>query len=931
MLVCSSNWGVSNNQQLPEKGPEFLSEEWLDLFKHTLDEAERLGLQVGVNFCASGWTMGGPWITPEMNGRWFVQSETKLTGPMEFRGELPLPNPRNGYKPPHFLNVGLQMQWPLEKMDYRDNAIVAFRSKDKSTFDANRLSMLDVKSNRKDGDAFMTPDMVMRPTLQPIPGYNSDQPIDIDSVVNVSTCLLPDGTFRWDVPPGEWTLVRTGHVATGAPLMCILPEMTEGALGVDWLNAASVDTMFKYMGDILIRTAGKKHVGKTLTFFHTDSFEDGYPNWTDDLLDKFETYRGYDPVPYLPVLSGYIVGSAEISDRFLHDYRKTVADLFADGSLKRLADRSARHGMFYQGETAGPSWSGTVCIDALKNLGRTDRPMGEFWSNHTFISEGAQNYVCKQTASAAHIYGKRIANAEAFTNTNHWTESPEFLKPIADRAFCEGINKITFHTITLQRLQDGKPGYEYGAGTHFNPNVTWWNLGAQEWVSYLSRCSELLQGGMFVADVLYYNGDGAPNLVPAKHVDSSLGAGFDYDVCNEEVLLTRVDSKNGFIVLPDGMRYRVLVLPDCEFMPLEVIEKIKSLVLAGATVIGPKPKRDAGLKDYPYCDQKIKEIAEEVWGPVDGNIVSEHRYGKGKIVWGKPVRSVLAEMNVSPDVTIQNRAHLSSCFIDFIHRTYPDMELYFLANRKDERAQADISFRVSEGTPELWDPVTGEKRVLPEYSRQDGRYIIPLTFNPYDSYFIVFNKRKKSQENILTPSKNFSDTVGLMTLSDVTWTLTFDKEWLYPQDNITGGGHVLKLDSLYDLSQHASHAIRHYSGTIQYETNFVFNGNPDSYEQIGIDLGDVSVLAKVTLNGVCVGTTWRAPFILNVSDVIKRGENHIVIEVANLWQNRLVGDEFLPKAQQKTFTNMKVYRKDSPLQPSGLMGPVSLVEITYAK
>lgn len=967
MLVCSSNWGVSEEKQLQERGPEFLSEEWLELFRYTLDEAARLGLKVGVNFCASGWTIGGPWITPEMNGRWFVQSKISLKGPMVYEGKLPLPEPRDGYKPPHFLNVGIQMEWPLEKMDYRDNAIVAFRDPGiGSCFDDDRVQILDAKTNRKDGDVFMTPEMVMEPTITPFNVRSIDRPVSLTDIVDVTSCLQKDGSFKWKVPEGNWTIVRTGHVATGAPLMCILPEMKNGALAIDWLNEASVDTMFKYMGDLLIEAAGEKHVGKTLAYFHTDSYEDGYPNWTDRILEKFEEYRGYDPKPYLPVFSGYIVGSAEISDRFLYDYRKTAADLFADGALKRLSDSCTRYGMFYEGETGGPSWSGTVCIDALKNLGRTDRPMGEFWSDLTFVSRHDQNYVCKQTATAAHVYGKKIACAESFTDNSHWTESPEYLKPVADRAFCEGINKISFHTLTLQRLKDGKPGYEYGAGTHFNPNLTWWEMGAADWVSYLSRCSAMLQGGMFVADVLFYNGDWAPNLVKPKHVDPSLGIGYDYDVCNAEVLLERVNTQNGEIVLPDGMRYRILVLPEKDFMPVEVLMKIKELVKEGATVIGPKPVRDPGLKNFPQCDEQVKSIALDLWGNIDGKSICENKYGKGRIVWGKTIREVLKEMNIIPDfevikpdlkkfpdypyitsrenepgcftrartdvnLSLDGRLHRDSTFIDYIHRSLRDMEVYYVVNRKNKRECVNAMFRVEGGIPELWDPVSGSKRFLPEYLKQDGRYIIPLCFEPYDSYFIVFNKNHRVKGEILSPLRNFCETKNIFSLSESRWQVTFDKEWLYPKDEIIGMENTIILNSLYDLKDHSSFAVRHYSGIIKYETEFMFEGDPRRYDQLGIDLGDVSVMAQVTLNGVDLGTLWRAPFVTDISKVIKKGKNNLEIKVANLWQNRLVGDSFLPNEEQKTFTNMRVYDKTSSLQSSGLLGPVSIVEIKYGR
>jgi hypothetical protein len=964
-LICSSNW-PQNKNVIPVRGPEFLSKEWRELYRHTIREAARLGLEVGVNFCASGWTMGGPWITPEMNGRWFVQSETKIKGPQRFTGKLPLPDPRGGYKPPYQFNVKLQMEWPLEKMDYRDNAIVAIHEKSgqNNRFTDERALLFDAKSNRKDADCHITPANLMEPTNFSIKNSATDQPVKLSDIVDLTSKLKADGRIDWQVPEGEWTIIRTGHVATGAPLVCILPEMTDGALAVDWLNAASVDTMYKYLGKILIEDAGKEHVGKTLKYFHTDSYEDGYPNWTDKLLEKFKNYRGYDPAPYLPVFSGRIVGSAEISDRFLYDYRKTAADLFADESLKRFTEISNQYGILSESESAGPSWSGTVCIDALKNLGRVDRPMGEFWNGKAFIDHNDQNYVCKQTASASHIYGKRIATTESFTNTSHWLEYPEILKPVADRAFCEGINRISFHTQTLQRLSDGKPGYEYGAGTHFNPNVTWWNLMAGSWIEYLSRCSSVLQSGLFVGDVLFYNGDWAPNVVAGKHVNPSLGKGYDYDVCNAEVLLTRLSVKDGRIILPDGMSYAVLSLPEKDFMPVEVIQKLKSLVEAGATVIGLRPTYDPGLRNYPHCDVEVKAIATQLWGNINGTTITENKFGKGKVVFGKTIREVLLSKGIQPDFeivpedlnqfptypsqtseetepgifTITEKAHYMAqdlevkydkkeTSIDFIHRTTLDAEIYFVANRKNKSECVNAVFRVSGRQPELWNPVNGKKQMLPEYKILNGRTHIPLKFAPYDSWLVVFPvKNSADAEQVKV---NFAETAKIADIGGI-WNVQFDKEWLYPTSGLKESekNGIFQFRELNDWTKHPEQAIKYFSGTAAYTNSFEATPGMLKNKELFLDLGDVSVSAKVILNGRDLGVVWRKPFRVDISKAVKPGKNELKIEVVNLWPNRLIGDENLPEQERKTFTNMRVYKADSPLLPSGLLGPVILQKIT---
>lgn len=950
ILICSSNWGVDASGQVPEKGPEFLSPEWLELFRHTLDEARRLQMKVGVNFCASGWTVGGPWIGPETNGRWFVHSETEITGPVRYSGKLPLPDPRGGYKPPYHFNVARQMEWPKEKMDYRDNAVLAFRT-DGKVARIDDQTLLDAKSNRRDSSPYITSDSLVSPLIQRLAPSAGGTPLASGDVLDVTGFMKEDGTFEWEVPEGEWTVFRIGHVATGAPLVCILPEMDEGALAIDWLKKESIDTMFSRMGDILIKNAGKKHLGKTLTYFHTDSYEDGYPNWSDSLLYYFEKYRGYDPRPYLPVFAGYVVENEDVSDRFLNDYRKTAADMFADNSFGYMSERLARYGLFLESEAGGPSWSGTVCIDALKNLGRVARPMGEFWNGCAFIDENDQNDVCKQTSSAAHIYGRKIASAEAFTDVSHWTEYPAALKPVADRAFCEGINKISFHTITLQRSQDGKPGYEYGAGTHFNPNVTWWDIGAEDWVAYLTRCSAMLQSGMFVADVLFYNGDWCPNVVKGDYAGFIGADGYDCDVCNEEVLLERLSvDGSGNIVLPDGMKYRVLVLPDTDVMSIAALRKIGELVRGGAVVCGPKPVRNSTLEGYPESDREMSELADAIWGAQDGCPVYSYRYGKGMVFCGWKVSDVLAELGIGPDFRIEKRnifpgyrqvasteehpgtfsyaslrrfesgpLHPDSTYIDYIHRRTEEQDIYFVVNRKNKKEFVNASFRVSGCAPQLWNPVTGERRVLPEYAEKDGRCIVPLCFDAYDSFFIVFD-RKTGYPDV--EGKNFYQYETLMTLDDAVWRLTFDEQWLYHGKD-SSVEPVFSLDSLIDLTTYSSDAVKYYSGTVKYETTFNFSGY-DGDRDVFLDLGEVAVLAKVKLNGKDLGTVWRPPYRVDVSDCLHKGENRLVVEVADLWINRLLGDELLPVDKRRTSTNIEIKNYNESLKPSGLIGPVSL-------
>ena len=902
----------------------FLSPEWRELFRHALREAGRLGIEVGVNL-SGGWCMGGPWIPPEHAGRWFLQSRLTVTGPRRFSEALPLPGNRSGYdhvfNPPGFKDY---IDLPLEQLDYRDTAVVAFPDPEDAAvtqLTGERAKLLPAKTNRKDASNFIRARDVMGPTLAAWPGKPGDHPVAPEQVVDLTARLTPDGRLEWDVPPGRWTIVRTGHRMTGSRLMIPPPEVD--GLSIGWLAPEGVELQFEHLGRLLLADADA--AGLKLKYFCDDSFEDGFPNWTAKIVEHFRHYRGYDPVPWLPVLSGYLVGSAELSDRFLHDYRKTVADCMADGHYGRFAELCHEHGLLVQNESAGPSRSGTMCMDGLKNLGRSDLPMGEFWlglrhdepdgldpklSYGVSRLEDGQNKVTKMIASAAHIYGRRMASTESFTTNRHWLDSPATLKPAADRAFCEGINRIMIHTSTLTRPEDGKPGHAYYAGTHFNPNVTWWNQSGP-FLDYLARCQLLLQSGRFVADVLYYNGDWAPNIVPPKHVPPDLGPGYDYDVCNAEVLLTRLEARDGRFVLPDGMSYRLLVLPDTARMPVEVARKLRDLVRSGATVIGAKPRQAAGLKDYPQSDNEVQAIADEVWGACDGKTKTAQTFGRGRVFWGKTAREILSADEIAPDFRYDS--HQGS--LDFIHREANGTDLYFVVNREARAVRISCEFRATGRSPELWDPVSGSARALPEFTSRPAGTTIPLEFEPHQSWFVVF--RAPVPGAVVHASgtgANFSRWTQEQVLAGP-WKVHFDPAW--------GGPAEVEFAQLIDWTESRDEGIRHYSGTATYQKRFDLNGRASAGQRLWLDLGGVKNIASVRLNGVDLGVIWTAPWRVDISRTVRAGENQLAIDVTNLWPNRLLHDQNLPPEKRLTRTNIELPKEVHPL-PSGLHGPVSI-------
>ncbi len=923
LIVNSRNFGLPDST--PDPAP-FLSPAWRDLNQHALREAKRLGIAVGVNL-SGGWCMGGPWIPPRYSGRWFLQSRMTVEGPRKLTEPLPLPGNHDGYEkvfnPPGFQEY---LNLPLAKLDYRDTAVVAFPddAAAEERFTGKRAALLPAKTNRKDASNFARAASVMGPPSTPLAGLPGDQPIAPDRVIDLTAQLRSDGRLDWDIPAGRWTIVRTGHRMTGSKLM-IPPPQADG-LSVDWLASEPVDLQFQHLGRLFLDDAAK--AGMALQYFCDDSFEDGFPNWTEQIVERFRQYRGYNPVPYLPVLAGFIVGSAEISDRFLYDYRRTVADCMADRHYGHFADLCHQQGIEVQNEAAGPSRSGTMCMDGLMNLGRSDRPMGEFWLGLRHDEPGGedpklgygvsrledgQNKVTKMVASAAHTYGRKTASAEAFTTNRHWLDCPATLKPAADRAFCEGINRLIVHESTATRAADGLPGYEYYAGTHFNANQTWWPY-VGPFLNYLGRCQFMLQQGRFVADVLYYAGDGAPNVAVPKHVDPALGRGFDYDVCNTEVLLTRVGVKDGRVVLLDGMRYRLLVLPESDVLPVEVAAKLKQLVADGATIVGPKPNRAPGLREYPKCDDALRLIADELWGPGDGKGVRQHAFGAGRVFWGGSLREILASDGMGPDFE-----YAGSAWIDFVHRATDDTDFYFVANRNDRTDALDCAFRVGDRVPEIWDPVSGERREPAVWRQSAGRCIIPLGFAAHQSFFVVFRRAvadggvaRSRERDTSASARNFPRSETALRL-DGPWLVHFQPEW--------GGPTKIEFAALSDWTTRAEEGIRHYSGTARYEKRFELRAPPGV--RVFVDLGVVKDIAEVRLNQKPLGVVWTAPWRAELTPALVAGENILEIAIANTWHNRVVGDAALPADERRTRTEIPV-KADTPLQSSGLLGPVTI-------
>ncbi len=877
------------------KGPVFMSPAWLDLYRHALREAARLEIEVGVNLC-SGWNAGGTWVTPEHAAKTLVWSAIDVKGPEAVRRELPRPECREGY--------------------YRDVAVVAYPTGTRPA-NAKPLKHWDVKAAR--AWLNMPPDRLHEEEPE-TPGERDCDPSD---VVDLSAHMDSAGRLTWDAPNGAWTVLRFGYTLLGAKTKCVSPG-SQG-LEIDFFSTAAMDAHWAETGARLIAEAGTL-AGKTLRYVHDDSYEVCGPNglqmnWTPAFREEFKARRGYDLLPYLPVLAGRIVGSRGVSNRFLWDYRRTIGDLFAAGHYRRMRELAARHGLGTHPESGGPFWP---CIDALDLVGTNDIPMGEFWKRVPERPDGKviwadpDNYrICdtvRQAASAAHIYGKPVCQAEAFTSMGpNWEEDFFDLKDIGDRAFCAGLTRNVLCFYVHQGDADALPGYQWeAAGTHFDRHVTWWGL-SHGWMRYLSRCQYMLRQGLFVADLLYFYGEDVPNYVPAReYMKPALPAGYDCDVANADVLLNRLQAKAGRLTLPDGMSYRLLVLPERRAMSPRILRKVRELVEAGATVIGPKAKRAPGLSGYPECDAEVRRLADALWGDVNGRTVTERKVGLGRIIWGKSLSEVLAADGVPPD--FEYHATGPDARLDFIHRAAGDVQIYFVSNQRDREERADCVFRVADKQPELWDAVTGERRDARRFRQENGRTALPLAFAPRQSWFVVFRGLADGAGDSTAPNVPV-----LTTASELrgAWTVKFDPRW--------GGPESIVFERLEDWTGRSEPGIKYYSGKAVYEKRFYLPAPPARLgREVYLDLGRVKNVAQVTLNGKDLGVIWTAPWHVNITEALRPTDNALQIAVVNLWPNRLIGDAALPPGQRLTKTNVKKFKKDMPLLESGLLGPVTL-------
>ena len=1049
------------NIGLPRGPVEFMSPQWQELFTHAVHEADRLGIEIAVG-AGPGWCgTGGPWIKPEQSMQHLVASQTNLVGPLKFSGALPRPQPRTPYFGEGTLTPELKAEW---KNFYRDVVVLAFPTPDGT----NRIADIGEKAlYYRDPFSSMHGVKPFLPAPAAFLTLASGQCIPTDAVIDLTSKLSPDGSLDWDAPPGRWTIMRFGRTITGQTTR---PAPQPG-LGFesDKFSAAALDAHFAaFTSKLLAEIGPRKNPNAGLTTLHFDSWEMSSQNWSEQFRAEFQKRRGYDPLKFLPAFSGLVVDSPEITERFLWDVRQTASELVVENHVHRLRELAHQHGLKLSLEPYDLNPAGDLQLGA-----EADVPMCEFWADGDGFDASFSSF---EATSIAHTHGQAVVGAEAFTAAGNvsWTRYPGSLKNQADWALAAGVNRITFHRFQHQPWTNRVPGLTMGGyGTQYERTLTWWDMSGA-WHEYLARCQNLLRQGLSVADILYLTPEGAPNIF--RPPPSALAGtqtmpdrkGYNFDGIDSKTLIERVKVRGGKLVLPDGMSYRVLVLPEMETMTPELLAKIRDLVKAGATVIGSRPQKSPSLVNYPQCDAKLKKLADEIWGNTPALAHTNSVFVPPYVDY-ETVASGLAAMNVPPDFE-------SGQPLRFNHRQLKNAEVYFVSNPSSAVRTTACTFRVTGRQPEVWVAVTGRMRDLAEFQfTADGRTKIPLHFGPHESYFVVFRHRSEKSKQVvsfrrsgeLLPLPNVAEikivraTYGVpgdaqrtrdvrtlvQTMVDAdqttfsvgslaksgdpaygTWkTLSIDYvvdgknlqasgkdpdtvslqlpapaptraaeiicdpagclrlvahepgsyEWITANGHtncaeitavaapleITGSWNLsfqpnrgapenISLAQLGSWSEQTNSGVKYFSGeavyrkTVTIPTELVAPGKP-----LFLDLGQVDVMAEVTLNGKKFETLWCAPFRVDISSAAKPGDNLLEIKVVNLWPNRMIGDEFLPPDSTRqggrstgnvaawpqwlldgkpsptgriTWAANEPFTKNSPLLPSGLLGPVNL-------
>lgn len=776
--------------------------------------------------------------------------------------------------------------------------------------------------------------------------------IDPLKMINISKFVDANGVLNWKSPSkGNWRIIRFGYTSTGHE------NATAGAgrgLEVDKFNTEAIRFQLDHWFGEMLRTAGPELASKVVKILHMDSWECGSQNWSPVFRDEFKKRRGYDIVDFLPVMAGIPVKDIQTSEKILYDVRKTISELVAENFFGTLKDIAKESNVKFSSENVAP----TMMSDGLLHFKYVDYPSGEFWLKSP--THDKPNDML-DAISGGHIYGKGIIQAEAFTELKmDWDEHPGNLKTLADRNYALGINRFFYHVFVHNPWTDRKPGMTLdGVGSYFQRDQTWWKPG-KAWVDYCQRVQFQLQKGKPVIDLAVFIGEdlpsramlpdrlvpfipnvfgkeriesekirleneGQPSLRAPKEVTSSKNStdlsqwtnamnGYQYDSFNADVLISRAKVENGKITFGGGISYGALLFPGSHKMaPNKMIslasaEKILELIKAGATIfVDEKPNLQPGIQSEDD-QKKWQNVVNEIWNNANS---SSWKIGKGTVIKLPYLENNFASIGIMQDVYFPNLNRADSETIAWTHCKSETEDIYFISNQKEQKRTLEASFRISGKLPQWYNPVTDKTTVLENWKIENGRTIVSLSLNENESGFVIF---KEETKEVLSKAK-VAEFEKVQVL-DENWELQFDPEFKGPKA-------VIKTNKLFDWSTSENDQIKYYSGTVIYKKEFVWKGKDSN--KIWLDLGEIANIAEISINGKDCGTLWTFPYKTDISSVLQKGKNTIVIKITNTWANRLMGDEKLPKEERLTWTTAPYRLEGNPLLKAGLLGPVTII------
>jgi hypothetical protein len=894
----------SNDTVLVGTGPAFLSDESLQTIRFAVEEAGKLGLEVGLN-SASSWNAGGNWLPPQHAAKSIYQTKISLEGGQKVSIKIPFPE--------------------IPEVDPRGRKRLIEYGEDGKPVYSEEIATLAVP---RSGDLADTANIR-----------------DVSEFFNPNTEML-----EWDAPAGNWKILR--YVSSNSGENLILPSKYSAGPIVDHYDAEATAFHFNYIIQRLQSVLGDLRESPLKSLYMASYEAKGFM-WTPTLPEEFKAINGYEVVKFLPLLFEEVQLAPQAEANFKADLQRTISELMIKNFYMKSKEISNAHGLKNNSEAGGPGLPlHNVPVEPLKALGKgLDIPRGEFWINHGRYNEDGMDIlrVVKEISSASNIYGSGIVEMEAFTTFQHWQEGPFEMKPIGDRAFAEGMNKVVVHGSTHNPSGIGFPGIVYHAGTHYNDKRVWWPK-VKPFNDYLARVSYVLQEADFTADVLFYYGDTIPNYGGHKHGRFSAGAGYDYEIINTEILL-ELEVRSGNLVIPQtGASFKLLALTEEYEIHPEVLIKLNELLKQGAVIIGPKPKHIAERKisaDMPDMEGWI----DRLWKPFNGR-----DFRSGAIFFDANPAEVLAAQGVAPNIMYEDMDFFA---LDYIHYQKEGLDFYFMVNTTGEWLSREVSFRQQDKLPELWDPVTGKAAQISIYRVGENHITLPLTLAPYESMFVVFKpgQEKGHYEGIkgiglhppliryvddgveIWEKGEFKLTAGIQSaiVRNIKKVRTLEGAWevIFPQG--WGAPERAIFPELKSWTKSPVAGIKYFSGTARYEKQFVHQEYPTgkSETRTYLDLGDLSHVAEVWLNDQPLGITWSKPHRFDITDKVVPGINTLKVEVANTWSNRIVGDALTGEKLTQTHIaetmikgiEKRIPWKQVPLIPSGLFGPVRLVTV----